>query len=403
MRFLEASMKNFPSKLKHGLSAFMTVCLTGIPQTYADDTKIYKASATDSSIQPNVLFVIDTSGSMAFSTSSGNSCGYSGGYILCSDSRLGVAQDAITKLVDGNDDIDFGLMRFNSTSGGYVLAGIGSPMSTLKTTIANLPADGGTPLTETLWEAYLYITGQSLYYGEKVNELFRDTSVESKTSTTNRVRKCNWWGCWWENETVTNYTYISPFDNPDEVKRCDNSVNVIYMTDGDPSAGSDNEQDSNISSLHKSYFGSSLSDSDKIAGVYLHKLAKIIHGTDNVEVDLRPDTSEIHETGRVYTIGFGSGMSDNGKRLLSETARLGGGKYLHANTSDQLSEALKNTITQIREVNDSFTAPSVASNNVDQTRSRESIYYAMFYPKTGARWRGNLKKLKVSRMDHPVK
>ncbi|KKK95159.1 hypothetical protein LCGC14_2675610, partial [marine sediment metagenome] len=65
-------------------------------------------------------------------------------------------------------------------------------------------------------------------------------------------------------------------------------------------------------------------------------------------------------------------------------------------TSTELSEALNNTISKIREVNDSFSSPTVASNNVDQTRSRESIYFAMFYPETGARWSGNLKKLKVS-------
>ena len=367
---------------------------------HAEDIELYVNHNANLDEKPRVLIVFDTSGSMAFSTSSGNSCGYSGGYILCSDSRLGVAQDAITKLVDGNDDIDFGLMRFNSTNGGYVLAGIGSDISALKTTIAGLPADGGTPLTETLWEAYLYITGQSLFYGEKVDITRRDTSIENANPYTYYERVCS--GPWWDRDCYNKprigytYSYISPFDNSEEVKRCDNSVNIIYMTDGDPSAGSDNEQDSNISALHKSYFGSSLSSDDKIAGVYLHKLAKIIHGTDDVEVDLRPTTADIHETGRVYTIGFGSGMSDNGKRLLSETAAEGGGKYLHANTAEQLSEALKNTITQIREVNDTFTAPSIASNNVDQTRSRESIYYAMFYPKTGARWRGNLKKLKVS-------
>ncbi|MEM6508613.1 MAG: PilC/PilY family type IV pilus protein [Pseudomonadota bacterium] len=371
---------------------------------HAEDIELYVNHNANLDEKPRVLIVFDTSGSMAFSTSSGNSCGFSNGlYIPCSDSRLGVAQDAITKLVDGNDDIDFGLMRFNSTNGGYVLAGIGSDISALKTTIAGLPADGGTPLTETLWEAYLYITGQSLFYGEKVNAALRDTSIEKTETSTYMEEVCEWrynrgwrYVCWDEPRIAYNSSYISPFDNSEEVKRCDNSVNIIYMTDGDPSAGSDNEQDSNISALHKSYFGSYLSDSDKIAGVYLHKLAKVIHGTDDVEVDLRPTTTDIHETGRVYTIGFGSGMSDNGKRLLSETAAEGGGKYLHANTAEQLSEALKNTITQIREVNDTFTAPSIASNNVDQTRSRESIYYAMFYPKTGARWRGNLKKLKVS-------
>ncbi|HCV05845.1 pilin biogenesis protein [Pseudoalteromonas sp. APAL1] len=352
---------------------------------HAEDIELYVNHNVKLDEKPRVLIVFDTSGSMAFSTSSGFNCGFSyGRYILCPDSRLGIAQDAITNLIDGNDDIDFGLMRFNGLDGGYVLAGIGSSNSFLKQTIATLPANGGTPLTETLWEAYLYITGKSLYYGAKVAEALRDNSIENKTVS----------GPWW-NRYYT-YSYISPFDNTEEVKRCDHSVNVIYMTDGDPSSGSDNEQDGTISNLYQSYFGRYLGDSDRIAGVYLHKLAQIIHGSENVKVDLFPSTSEIHETGRVYTIGFGSGMSENGKRLLSETAKLGGGKYLHANTADQLSDALKNTITQIREVNDSFTSPSVASNNVDQTRSRESIYYAMFYPKTGARWRGNLKKLKVS-------
>ncbi|MCC9659351.1 pilin biogenesis protein [Pseudoalteromonas sp. MB41] len=365
------------------LTGFVTCMVTAV---YAEDIELYVNYNVKTNEKPRVLLIFDTSGSMAFSTATGKSCGYSSytGYVVCPDSRLGVAKSAITSLVDNNDDIDFGLMRFNSTNGGYVLAGIGSSSSSLKTAISVLPADGGTPLTETLWEAYLYITGQSLYYGEKVNEAWRDTSVETK------VRRGS------KRKPKYSYTYISPFDTTEEAKRCDNSVNVIYMTDGDPSSGSDNEQDGEISDLYKSYFGSNLSGSDKIAGVYLHKLAQIIHGTEDVKVDLFPSTSDIHETGRVYTIGFGSGMSKDGKRLLSETADLGGGQYLHADTAEQLSKALKNTITRIREVNDTFTSPSIANNNVDQTRSREGIYYAMFYPETGARWRGNLKKLKVS-------
>ncbi|RZF92121.1 pilin biogenesis protein [Pseudoalteromonas sp. CO302Y] len=361
------------------------ITLSGM-SVQAEDIELYVNHNVDLDERPRVLIVFDTSGSMAFSTATGNSCGYNyyTGYVVCPDSRLGVAQGAITSLVDDNDDIDFGLMRFNGTEGGYVLAGIGSSTSLLKQTLSALPADGGTPLTETLWEAYLYITGQSVFYGQNVSEVQRDTTIETRVQS----------GPWWRPRY--SYTYNSPFDTTEEAKRCDNSVNVIYMTDGDPSADQDGEQNSNISALYNTHFNQYLSSTDKIAGVYLHKLAQIIHGTEDVDVDLFPSTPDIHETGRVYTIGFGSGMSNNGKRLLSETAKLGGGQYLHANTSEQLSQALKNTITQIREVNDSFTSPSIASNNVDQTRSREDIYYAMFYPETGARWRGNLKKLKVS-------
>ncbi|MBB1356282.1 pilin biogenesis protein, partial [Pseudoalteromonas sp. SR45-5] len=280
---------------------------------------------------------------------------------------------AMSQLVTDNSSIDFGLMRFKNDNGGYIMAGLGSPHSTILSQIHSLPAAGSTPVTETLWEAYLYLTGQKVYYGQNSNE--RDFSAETGS-------------LYYDN----NSRYISPFTQAVGADvRCDNSINLILMTDGDPQ--SDTNRNDDIKSLYKSTFGSNPS---KTSNSYLAALAQIIHGTRDVEVDLYDTTPEVADTGRVFTIGFGSGMSTNGKKLLEKTALLGGGEYLHADTSTELSEALNNTISKIREVNDSFSSPTVASNNVDQTRSRESIYFAMFYPETGARWSGNLKKLKVS-------
>ena len=182
------------------------------------------------------------------------------------------------------------------------------------------------------------------------------------------------------------------------------------MTDGDPSPryvydiygrryineDSDNASDSSISDAHNDFFNTPLVESDYVYDNYLHQLAKVIHGTSDTTVDLYPSTPDIHETGRLYTIGFGSGMSEDGQELLRQAAQLGGGENLPASTPDQLSASLNSAISRIREVNDSFSSPSVASNNVDQTRSRDAIYFAMFYPETNTRWGGNLKKLKVS-------
>ena len=152
-------------------------------QAYAEDIELYVNKDANSDEKPRVLLIFDTSGSMAFSSSTGNECkDRSDNRILCSDSRLEAAQKAMSKVVDDNkDSIDFGLMRFNGTDGGYVLNGIGSSPDSIKSSINNLPADGGTPLAETLWEAYLYITGQSVHYGELVSESNRDSSVENKT------------------------------------------------------------------------------------------------------------------------------------------------------------------------------------------------------------------------------
>ena len=352
------------------IKSLLVIAASGSNLSHAEDIELYVNHNVKIDEKPRVLVIFDTSGSMAFSTKTGNSCGYNyttGKYTLCSDSRLGVAKNAISDLVNDNEDIDFGLMRFNGDNGGYVMARLGSSRETVLGEVKKLPADGATPLAETLWEAYLYITGNSVYYGTNTNA--RDFTAESGG------------------------VYKSPFKPvTGEPERCDNSVNIILMTDGDPS--NDSNRNTDINNLHRYYFNNS--NGPVVSSSYLAALAKVIHGTKDVKIDLYPNTPKVDDFGRVYAIGFGSGMSNNGKALLDETAILGGGEYLHADTSEQLSEALKNTITRIREVNDTFTSPSVASNNVDQTRSRDSIYYAMFYPDSGARWRGNLKKLKVS-------
>lgn len=41
-------------------------------------------------------------------------------------------------------------------------------------------------------------------------------------------------------------------------------------------------------------------------------------------------------------------------------------------------------------------SPAITTNNFDRTRSLNNIYYAMFEPDTGPRWKGNLKKLTLS-------
>ncbi|WP_024603170.1 PilC/PilY family type IV pilus protein, partial [Pseudoalteromonas sp. TB25] len=327
---------------------------------FAEDIELYVNHNVETDENPRVLIIFDTSGSMKTKLPNGG------------PRKIDAGISAMTQLVNDNSSIDFGLMRFNGNDGGYVMAGLGSSHDKILGQIKKLPASGNTPITETLWEAYLYMTGQTVWYGQNTDK--RDTTIERDQSGTDIPR------------------YVSPFQQAvgaDE--RCDNSISLILMTDGDPTQ--DITRNDDIKSLYKSTFGSYPSTT---SNSYLAALAQIIHGTRDVEVDLYDTTPEVADTGRVFTIGFGSGMSTNGKKLLEKTALLGGGEYLHADTSTELSEALNNTISKIREVNDSFSSPTVASNNVDQTRSRESIYFAMFYPETGARWSGNLKKLKVS-------
>jgi type IV pilus assembly protein PilY1 len=81
--------------------------------SHADDTEIYfsTGSATESVLRPNVLFILDTSGSMSLTADSGNS-------------RIDELKDAMKTVLESLSDVNVGLMRFNfagSQLGGPVI------------------------------------------------------------------------------------------------------------------------------------------------------------------------------------------------------------------------------------------------------------------------------------------
>lgn len=351
--------------LNLSLKALTLLCLSvQVPTVSASDIELYVNHNVQTTEKPRVMIVFDTSGSMNWSVVNGNRCRRNGYEVECSNSRLSVAKAAIKGLIQDNPDIEYGLMRFRGSSGGYVLSGMGTSHSTILSKIEQISASGSTPVTETFYESYLYLTGQDLAYASGVNG--RDKSIDN------------------------DYNYDSPFKPQKEdgvdVLRCDNSINMIIMTDGDPT--DDEGADNAVKSLYKSKYGSNPTEK---SGSYLNSLAKYM-----LNVDLYPATSNVTDIARTFTIGFGTGMSSNGKALLKQTATDGGGEYLLASTAAQLTEALKKTITKIRQINDTFTSPSVASSQSDRTQTLDAVYFAMFYPNTGPRWDGNIKKLKLS-------
>ncbi|MGL5467656.1 MAG: pilus assembly protein, partial [Shewanella sp.] len=99
------------------------------------------------------------------------------------------------------------------------------------------------------------------------------------------------------------------------------------------------------------------------------------------------------QTVTTFTVGFGDEAIKGAGALLAETARRGGGKYYPATDATQLNEALKSSLLAILKMNTSLVSPAIATNNFDRTRSLNNIYYAMFEPGSGPRWKGNLKKL----------
>ncbi|MFD2168099.1 pilus assembly protein [Thalassotalea euphylliae] len=279
--------------------------------------------------------------------------------------KLIIAQDAITELVDAAPTVDFALGAFNRNSnntdrhGGRIVYGFRenfgvTEVDDYKDMVDSLTANGATPLCETLYEAYKYLSGSAVFYGDNDPNRApaRDTSVEDG-----------------------NKVYISPYDT------CSNNISVILMTDGIP------VRDSEANSLVTALTGDS-NDSDYYNS-YLTNLARWMHTND-----INGNPADGDQTIDLFTVGFAL-EDEDAVNLLIESAAAGGGRFLDATDPSDLLSQLQSAIVTILQKDSTFTAPSVASNNFDRTETLDSVYYAMFTPDKGPRWQGNLKKLKI--------
>ena len=115
---------------------------TGIGR--ADDTEIYfsSASATEDVLRPNVLFILDTSGSMTLPADSG-------------ESRIDELKQAMETVLENLTDVNVGLMRFNlagSQLGGPVIF----PINFIDGDVSEVVGDSGeSTVTEIANTAFL--------------------------------------------------------------------------------------------------------------------------------------------------------------------------------------------------------------------------------------------------------
>ena len=271
--------------------------------------------------------------------------------------RMEIAQDTVNAIIDANPAIDFGLMTFNHNSvssddGARLINRIvensnATYRNSIKSNVTALSTSGWTPLCESMYEAYRYLTGSSVFYGNERHSAYdpiaRDTAVESGGNYVAPTTDCA-------------YTYI------------------ILMTDGEPTR--DTDADNEIETL----IGRNCN------GNCLDEIAEYMANTD-----LDGDTTNGNQFAITYTIGFATDQ-----QLLEDTADKGKGKYYTADSAAGLAAAFQSAIFEILSTNESFTSPAVAVDTFSRTESRNEVFFAMFEPEDRVDWKGNIKRLNLS-------
>jgi type IV pilus assembly protein PilY1 len=377
MRQLDMYLREL-KRAAHTAAALLLTAGIGLSTTArADDAELYQTAGYEFGPEywANVMFIIDTSGSMASTTDSGQT-------------RMEIVQEVVTRFLNELEYVNVGLMRFDSgyseggtfsaenfqEGGGMILHAIESIDTARDDIIAQvnaLTASGTTQLSETMYEAASYFMGWDVYFGNDTHagNFADDTSPETLTPSVPESRDGD--------------VYISPMGE------CQPN-HIVYLTDGQPQFDSEitdvvptwpgfegictDNPDWNLGGFNVDGDGDCLDD----IAAYLH------------ERDLYGDESDGFQNVTTHTIGF---FQDN--NLLADTATRGGGRYYLADDADTLLSTLESIFIDVNENGTTFTSPGVSVNAFDRTTHLDQLYYSVFQATGRARWVGNLKRYRL--------
>lgn len=365
--------------------------------SYADDTEIYfaKANAENSENKPsaNVLFLIDTSGSMC-DPRAGNSTSRN-----CSNqyTPMVALRNAFSTMVEGlEENVKIGLAKFNgghdnSGYGGYVFYPVSELDNTkkvdVKSIVNNLQGTANTPVMEAYSEAARYMLGMSPTAYAKIGEAISN-SPRPAVNFLGIERVCTryWSGgsCReWSNNVVSAASYESPMTMANQCE----SNHIIVMTDGAPTQDSDHSKVTDISGgscqSTSDFFGTS---HEKNSFACQAKLAEFLQG----------ESPRGKKPIKTWQIAFGVGQDSNEVKNMRKVAKAGGTDDVrYADDADELAQAFLDILDLIDKDSRTIAAPGVAVNSMNRFQHLDELYYAVFQPAESSFWEGNLKRYQL--------
>lgn len=318
--------------------------------------------------------------------------------------RISITKKAVNHIINTINGIRIGLMRFSANNeGGFVdlaVDDIEDIRDSFNSKVNSYFAWGGTPLTETYYEAAAYMRGDNIKFGAN------STSVRLKDESTPLIRD--------EPDGMVNYRqpgletintystnsartsssgskYASPITNA-----CQSDNSIVLFTDGEPSPGYDSSSNDEIKKLIADIeFPTTSGDALQLTkdcsgdGGCADELAYFLYN-----VDQNPDLPGIQRI-RTYVVG---GFLDGGnaEQLMRSIAKHGHGEYYPADSYDTIVDALEKSIGSVADIPATFVAPAISANSYNSLEHLDELYYAIFEPSGSKKWKGNLKSYRLS-------
>ncbi|ARN72826.1 VWA domain-containing protein [Oceanicoccus sagamiensis] len=403
----------------------LLISMLAAPLSTADDIDIYFSDSSQYSalgIKPNILFILDTSGSMD-NDDVGSSVTLPADDVTNDEFPTNTGERRISHmkaavydfLADSAlmDDVNVGIMRFNRKGAGvvYPVSEGDTYNSQLNDSLEEMKIGStNTPIVNALYEAALYYTGGYVYYGisrgtegdpndiyytkggslraDEFRTSHEDSVVTGGSGTLNTPSGCslsdlNDDDCKdrrWEasgsalSPGQTTVQYKSPMVNACQPNH------LVLLTDGNATQNQAANLSARFAGLADSSECTSTGDDDELCGAELLSYLKNTDQVDDAEM-------QYDQTVTTHVIGFNF-SSD----WLQELATAGGGLYKEASSAGDLSDVLAAISTQVLDTSSTFAAPVATINQFNRLVQRNEVYFAVFKPDTDKRWEGNIKK-----------
>jgi type IV pilus assembly protein PilY1 len=299
---------------------------------------------------------------------------------------VAAAKDTIKSLPD---NVNVSLMRFNeeSNQGGRVIVSMRPAKANyelFEAALDKLDHDGATPLTESFYEAGLYMLSKEAKYGSPENN---NTKNKNGNYSTND-----------DEVSVLDSLNGNYYDMP-VLSACATTQKIILFTDGQPT--SDNDANSLIENdVNNLISGSKVT----FKGVDIYKNCS--GDSSGILYDKSYNHGRCMEEFAYYlfteygiitdTIGGFTGASIDLETKLNNTATAGGGKFYPADNYQAIKDALLDSSVETIISPATFTSPAVAVSSYNSLELSDELYYAVFEPNNTSAWRGNLKKYKIA-------
>lgn len=410
------------------------------------DLEIYVGG--NNNFEPNVMLILDDSGSMAYSMDGTEFRNDKNELILTSESRWSITVPIIINIINKLQNVRVGLALFNKTvkegrkSRIFVPIGpldepsLGKPELTTRQHIINVLNQGlfggGTPLSVSLEDVYRYLVGK-----ERKRIEFSKEDVKKFKNT----ESTDFFGF---TDDVLSDAYPSPI-----IHECQNTQ-VTLFTDGRPSGlvFLNDSARKNIFSKNR-FVGANLqqvitlpgTNSRRVFNVQLNQncspfssvcldeiayhMSQVMHQPNFAQLGEtfnlpRRQTKLLNEFNaenpnashgviRVNTIGAGeeetffnaNGSATSAGLLLIKTAIAGRGEFFLATSEQELEEALSSTLESVSVANQSLIPPVISATSFNPLALDDFAYVPIFEPSTEGtiNWQGNLKKYRFEVKD----